>query len=209
LSNWGFPAVNIPDIENLDTTVGGTLTFETLEVGTIRYITGVNPGNGYATPPTVSVVDDVIYNIGLPDGQGGIKGADAIVNASAGFANGIATSIKIIDSGYGYAPSELLTMTNANNISGIEADSIVDAHGTSKGYWLNRKSFTSDASYIQDSYYWQRFSYDIQVPREFETYMKYVKELIHPAGFKMFGSYRKNTVLDSESTIAETSILQV
>jgi hypothetical protein len=209
LSNWGFPAVNIPDVENLDTTVGGTLTFETLEVGTIRYITGVNPGDGYATPPTVTVVDDVIYNIGLPDGQGGIKGADAIVNASAGFANGIATSIKIIDSGYGYAPSELLTMTNANNISGIEADSIVDAHGTSKGYWLNRKSFTSDASYIQDSYYWQRFSYDIQVPREFETYMKYVKELIHPAGFKMFGSYRKNTVLDSESTIAETSILQV
>lgn len=208
LTNWGFPAVNIPDIENLGSTIIGTLTFTTLEVGTIRYISGINPGDQYATPPIISVIDDVVYNIGLPDGQGGIKGADAIVTASAGFANGIATSIKIIDSGYGYIPSESLIMTSANNETGIYADSIVDAHGASKGYWANRKSFTSDASYIQDSYYWQRFSYDIQVSREFDTYMKYVKELIHPAGFKMFGSYKKTIVMDSTSSIAETSISQ-
>lgn len=208
LTDWGFPIVNIPDVENLGTTIGGTLTFESLEVGTIRYITGVNPGNNYTTAPSVTIIDDLISSIGLLDGHGGIKGMDAVVEATAGYANGIATSVRIVDSGYGYIPSETLTMTNANNISGIYADSIVNSHGSSKGRWLDRKSFPSDSMYIQDSYYWQRFSYDIQVPREFATYAKYVKELIHPVGFKMFGSFKKSTYLDSASTISETSILQ-
>ena len=57
------------------------------------------------------------------------------------------------------------------------------------GYWLTNGSFLDDAIYIEDSRYYQPFSYVIQIDEKLDTYKTAVKNLIHPAGMAMFGEY--------------------
>ena len=47
----------------------------------------------------------------------------------------------------------------------------------------------SDKIYLQDSNYWQRFSYDIKVGIQEQEWRHIFEALIHPAGFKFFASY--------------------
>jgi hypothetical protein len=57
------------------------------------------------------------------------------------------------------------------------------------GYYSNNVGFPSDASYIQDGYYYQQFSYVIKSNQGIENYKDNVTSLIHPAGTKMFSDY--------------------
>jgi hypothetical protein len=49
-------------------------------------------------------------------------------------------------------------------------------------------SFASSNKVIQDSYYWQDFSYDLRFGQTINKYRDVVKALLHPAGMKMFGT---------------------
>ena len=57
------------------------------------------------------------------------------------------------------------------------------------GYYINNDGFLDDAIYIQDSRYYQAFSYLIKIDETLESYQSAVKTLIHPAGMALFGEY--------------------
>ena len=57
------------------------------------------------------------------------------------------------------------------------------------GYYLTNDSFLDDAIYIQDSRYYQAYSYVIKIDEKLESYKTAVKNLIHPAGMALFGEY--------------------
>lgn len=64
----------------------------------------------------------------------------------------------------------------------------------SDGRWdgekfVSNKGFLSDKIHLQDSNYWQRFSYDIKVGIQEKEWRSIFESLIHPAGFKFFASY--------------------
>ena len=71
------------------------------------------------------------------------------------------------------------------------------------GYYVNNDGFLDDAIYIQDSKFYQAFSYVIKIDQSLETYKTIVKNLIHPAGMAVFGEYdlrnefRINTAIES------------
>lgn len=63
----------------------------------------------------------------------------------------------------------------------------------SAGEWdgerfLSNKGFLSDNIHLQDSNYWQRFSYDIKVDQHEVDWRNVFESLLHPAGFKFFAS---------------------
>lgn len=58
------------------------------------------------------------------------------------------------------------------------------------GYYGSNDGFISDTIYIQDSKYYQAYSYVIRIDQELESYKELVKGLLHPAGFAMFGEYQ-------------------
>lgn len=84
-----------------------------------------------------------------------------------------------------------------------------------KGYFENTKSFVSSNQYLQDSFFYQTYSYAIKTEHDFTRYADVVKRLVHPSGFLMFGqinilslyklalSYR----MDIETTIKNAEIL--
>jgi len=59
-----------------------------------------------------------------------------------------------------------------------------------QGYYSTNDGFLSDTIYIQDSRYYQKFSYLITVDERLEDYKALLKSFIHPAGTALFGEYQ-------------------
>jgi hypothetical protein len=57
------------------------------------------------------------------------------------------------------------------------------------GYFENNNGFLSDSIYLQDSKYYQLFSYVITIDERLADYKSAVKTLIHPAGMQLFGEF--------------------
>lgn len=208
-TDWMYPyPTALGKKSNLDLSIRDLLDVYTLEAGTITYLKNVNPGLGYSANPTVSIVEPDIYDLRLQDDTGGYYGYDAIVTSKAGSANGVVTAVEIVDSGYGYNPDEGVYLNSSNNASAVTGVSVVDLNGKGLGSWKNNQSFLSDTINIQDSYYYQNFSYEIVAPRMLETYEKYVKDLIHPSGMLLFGKYALNSEITDNYATAESFSLQ-
>jgi len=57
----------------------------------------------------------------------------------------------------------------------------------SKGLFTTANGFLSDKKFIQDSYYYQKFSYVLKTGKNVADWKNAFTRLIHPAGFKFFG----------------------
>lgn len=57
------------------------------------------------------------------------------------------------------------------------------------GYYKNNDGFLDDAIFIQDSKYYQAYSYVLKINETLESYKSAVKTLVHPAGMALFGEY--------------------
>ena len=196
---WGdgmepyFPAGFNP--ENLDSKLGQTLRYIEKKIGRITYINGIIPGIGYSSNPTVEIVEPYVYDLKINDSKGGYWGYDAVVTAKAGVANGIVTGVNVYDSGLGYIPDENITMTSTVNPTVVTGTTVVDLGGHGAGYSKDSKSNLSNKQKLQDSSYYQAFSYEIIAPRMIDTYEKFVKDLVHPSGMALYGRYSIKSVL--------------
>ena len=56
-----------------------------------------------------------------------------------------------------------------------------------KGLFTNADGFLSDKKFIQDSYYYQQFSYVLKTGKNIADWKNAFTRLVHPAGFKFFG----------------------
>ena len=207
--DWGFPA-NLPNITNLDTKMNLALVFKTMEVGTISYLSSINPGFGYTANPFVSVVEPSILALAIDDGAGGTKGNNAIVTTQVLNSNGIVSAVEVVASGFGYYPTETVTMTSqtSNGVS-VTGSTIVDTTGKGLGSWKDRSGFLDDIIKIQDSYYYQNYSYEVVAERMLSTYSSLVKDLIHPSGMALFGRFRlQRFMVSDQSTPMQFSVTQ-
>lgn len=64
------------------------------------------------------------------------------------------------------------------------------------GYYKTNDGFLNDSMYIQDSYYYQAFSYVIRIDEQLQTYAAAVRSMLHPTGMVMFGEYAINNKID-------------
>lgn len=205
LTDWNFPADS--GNTNLDTPLVSALTNRTAEVGTISYLSEVNPGIGYTSPPYVTVIEPDIAALNIVDSFGNFLGMNAVIDVSIVGGNGVIKTIDVVSSGFGYLPNEAVTLKGSNGRSASGA-SIVYTVGKGEGRWLSRKSFASDLMKIHDGRYYQTFSYDIISSKLLSTYEGMVRDLVHPSGIALYGSYRLLDVYNSEeSTVSESSII--
>ena len=74
----------------------------------------------------------------------------------------------------------------------------VGATGTGLGGYLTADGFISESSKkIQDSRFYQDFSYVVQVGQSIDQYKDAVKKLLHPIGLALFGEVQIQTILAS------------
>jgi len=204
---WSFPK---NPVANLTSVIADTLSFVTVEAGTIAYLSNINPGTGYSANPYVDVIESDVAGEGLPDGLGGTKGHNADITTNVSEAQGVVVAAEVINSGYGFTPGDTVFLSTPGNEGVIvTASAVIELDGVGDGYWKDNKSFLSDVMKIQDSYYYQDFSYDIVVNRMLNVYEKTVKDLIHPSGIALFGRFRiKNELISNQSEPESFSLTQ-
>lgn len=64
------------------------------------------------------------------------------------------------------------------------------------GYFETNNGFLDDSIYIQDSKYYQAFSYVIKIDERLDSYKSAVKTMVHPAGLALFGEFNITNNLD-------------
>ncbi len=57
------------------------------------------------------------------------------------------------------------------------------------GYYKTNDGFLDDSMFIQDSRYYQAFSYVLKIDEQLESYAAVVRTMLHPSGMAMFGEY--------------------
>lgn len=176
---------------NISSVISTALTFYTATIGTITKLTGVNPGSGYDGPINISVREPTIARYGMPDANGGIKGDNAVITSQVNIGDGLVSSVKIKNSGLGYHDQfETIQLYNdtQSNTSQISYGTInLGAVGSQEGFWSTTKGFLDSDKYIQDSYFYQEYSYQILSSKSLDKYLEVLKDVFHPAGNEVFG----------------------
>jgi hypothetical protein len=72
----------------------------------------------------------------------------------------------------------------------------LDALAKYPGYYRSNDGFLNDAMFIQDSYYYQAFSYVVRIDEQLASYAAVVRSLLHPSGMALFGEYSINNKID-------------
>ena len=139
------------------------------------------------------------------------SGAGAKIHVRSVNADGKVTAVDILDPGVNYSESTTITFpTESEQATGTVTIGTISRY---PGYFLNEDGHLSTTKFIQDSFFYQVFSYEIKVNQSVNTYRELVKKLLHPAGYVMFGevaiiNHEESTAIDiaSGNGSADTTI---
>ena len=141
--------------------------------GSITKLWLENKGSGYIALPTI-------------DGGGSGTDADIVFNLEGTGIGGI-KKLEIINSGFGYNNIPTLDFSGQGDGTATATLSIGGFDTTPKTRFINSDGFLSANKYIQDSNFYQLFSYEIESSQNIIQWRDIVKRLIHPAGLALFG----------------------
>jgi hypothetical protein len=148
------------------------------------------------TPGSDFRVGDEIY---ITDAKG--TGFSAFIEQT-----GLGGSIKKIgvkNSGINYFNTVTVSfISQTGNLSSAVVFARPTAVTRYPGFYSNNSGKLSSTKKIQDGHYYQDFSYELKSAVSLDTYFSVLKDLIHPAGMRMFGSI---LVQDSLENFANTS----
>jgi hypothetical protein len=132
-------------------------------------------------------------------------GLNADINANVETVSGKIQEIEVIDSGFGYVDNSTVEIYNITReeregIQSISPDCLCAANarsqGLTEGRWITFFSKLSQEKVLQDSFFYQDYSYQIRTDISPETYENEYKELIHPTGMKLFTAFGKTDSLE-------------
>ena len=139
--------------------------------GGITAIEFEHNGFGYKSIPTVS---------------GGGSGTGASVTLSGSGIGGIKT-LKLVNGGFHYQIVPTLDFSSSGDGTAIGVATIGSYENEANTRWVGDDGQLSVANYIQDSRYYQAFSYEIKAGNTIDKWRDYVKRIVHPSGLALFG----------------------
>ena len=198
---------------NVNSILSSSFVFSDTTVGAITGIYTTNFGTGYTSLPTAQVTQENIAELELSG-----LGNNAIITVS--HAPGSITTVSINERGSLYPRDQRAVIFNqsafndslrANNVNGTVKT--VNAIGTTitagfiteTGGYTDTRGFLSSNMVLQDNDYYQDFSYVIKSTLNTRDYRKVVSDILHPAGFKRFGTKLiTSEIVASSIIVAET-----
>lgn len=131
----------------------------------------------------------VVYDIESP-----VVGNNADVAAKTTYGKGQITKVKIIDSGYKYIDGAEIRLVDDNDKIVASGQLAVNGTGFSKGQWKTIASnLNAETRVLQDSYYYQQYSYDLGTAISPDRYRELVADTVQVAGTKLFATPLINT----------------
>lgn len=188
----------------------------TAQINSIDSINGLlyilpNSWDGFSgTADIIRQVNLDVFSIsGVTDDYSSrVYGDNAVIDAKVEYELGYINQVAITNSGFSYVDGDEGTLRDPNDTSIILASGTIEAkeQGKNKGYWKDYSSHINgyitqsansaaiDSYYnsgmrIQDSNFYQEYSYQIKSTLDKSQYEKLLKENVHLAGAKMFGDF--------------------
>lgn len=145
----------------------------------VKNVTGSFSANDILTSHSGSVID---YNSDLR-----LLRLNSVANFSTGdIIQGIAGSAEVYFSGSG------------------TAESLIGTIGTTVGNFVNeRGKVSNDNMKLQDSFYYQDFSYVVRIGQSINEWRSALRKAVHPAGWNIFGEVSFSTLLQAKPKIVE------
>ena len=133
-----------------------------------------------------TVGDSVEFKSGFTGGTGSLGGfgAKALVNKID--RDGKIVSLKIENFGVNYM-SDFFCSVNSSSGSGAVLKAKPKTLNEYVGFYVGNDGKLSSNKRIQDGDYYQDYSYVIKAEMAIEKYRDIIKNIVHPAGLKMFG----------------------
>lgn len=135
-------------------------------------------------------------------------GFNSVISTLTEFAVGRILNVRVLNSGYGYIDQEDVLLTN--DIGQVISVGNANARGQGiiEGRWSSTESHLNfqDGKVIQDSDYYQEYSYQISSKIDINTYKNTLTDIAHLAGTKMFGEFSLKDNVDVSVDIRSTII---
>lgn len=180
-------ALNNADVNTILQTA---LNDSIITVGSIATLTAVTSGDKqYNGTLNVRVQEPLVSGYGFYDDNGGLWGDNAVITGAPSAGNGVVSEVRILSSGFGFhTQGESIDFFNEAN-NNLSATLLVDVGGVGveEGQFLDETGFMNADKYMQDSYYYQEYSYEIRCSRSLDKYFEVLKKVMHPVGNKVFG----------------------
>ena len=144
----------------------------------------------------------VVFNVNTASTNFGtnVYGFNSTINTRTEFAVGKITGLSIINSGYGYVDNSTIRLRklDTNEIATLAKVS-ANGQGFNEGRWdtLTSNLGTVADRRIQDSFYYQDYSYDVLSKININSYEQQLKKVVHPAGVKLFGTFEYSDSIDN------------
>ncbi len=142
------------------------------------------------------------YNRFVKAGVNGNTFANVVVGS------GLIDTVEIVDSGLRFKEGEEITFKVGSNTQAINGTANVNGTGISTGYHKTRSGVLGEKYFIPDNDFYQQFSYQVLSEFELNKYEKNLKEVIHTAGYKLFGKAQLELWQNVATTIANSNITQ-
>jgi hypothetical protein len=185
-ANFGMPG---PGPDDLSSVIGDALDYENLEVGTVSGMIVTNPGTNYSDLVTVKIRDNLVAPLYIPDTvNGGFYGNNAVIEGRVSIGTNMVEEVAIENSAFNAVPGRHRLNSKADANRFVLGDMSISTFGNEAGFFKTTHGFLSSDKYLQDSDYYQEYSYDIQTSRSISSYFDILKKISHPTGNKVFGS---------------------
>lgn len=141
------------------------------------------------------------------------NGANIMVTASIGHNERLVSSnsvigkieeLTIVSGGSGYVDNPILRLDLQGDGTANAQLTVVTGAYSYPGRYINDDGQLSSYNFLEDRDYYQNFSYVVKIDETINKYRKPIKDLIHPAGTKLFGEY---TITDDQVTASNTNVV--
>jgi hypothetical protein len=204
---------SLPTVEVDDTNGSGAVVYAYGDqVGRIQGLKILSPGVGYEaspTPPTLTlpsylIISDISGTFTANDTITGVDISSTSITATIVSYSSDTGLLKVSSPTGQFAENTTITSSNAstatvrkNNLG--TASSSVSAVVDTDGAYINQDGHVSETSMrIQDSLYYQDFSYVIKVGRTINDWRDSFKKTVHSAGFYFTGQVNIETAVSAE-----------
>lgn len=127
-------------------------------------------------------------------------GANVIVTAVLGDGESIRTTTETIgrilklvidNAGAGYETPPFINLKSSGSGTAQATSNIITGVYYYAGRYVNDDGHLSSYNFLEDREYYQQFSYVVRSTESLNKYEQTLKNILHPAGIKMFGEYVK------------------
>jgi hypothetical protein len=122
----------------------------------------------------------IITTAVLGDGESLIAVTDSI---------GKITQLSLVSGGRGYTEPPTINLQSIGDGTAVANATVISGIFSYPGRYINDDGIISGFNFIQNRDYYQNYSYVVRVKESINKYRKALKDLIHPAGFRLFGEY--------------------